>query len=1757
VSGGNFGLFSNLSASGDGYNVNLFATASGSTARNMGVVGAASGTSVENIGIYGRGSGGTTNIGVMASLYTATDALGALTSAALIADNALVAAPIFLGRDSGSTVFTIADGGEVTAAPVSGHTGHAFTVTGGALATTKRSLSVTGTLPNTAAGDEQGIVLSTSTSAGTGPSILSSLVVGLGGSTTIAGLTRGLAVNNQVLGTGTAAITLGGANYAILAQTGDFGGSTGAGHRVGVYGLGRLSTSRNFGMIGAANETASTDSVGVYGTTASATNNIGGMFTLYGATDSIGTLTSTALLADNGATTSPIFLGRDNGTTVFTIADAGIVSASPGTLSSSASTTALSVTATAPDAAFTYRAGFFTLNTTGATNAATGLQALGSNLAAGYTGTRQTTGFKATNNVAGTGTQPLQSGTGPTNDANYGIFGQAGATTAGHNVGVTGWALNGARNYGVVGRGRSGTDAIGVMGVGNFGTNNIGGWFHLYGDTDSVGTATSAALIVDNSSQTSPIALFRDNGTNVVTIADSGEVTVAPVSGHSSSAVTVTGGTLASGQSGLKVTATNSSSSGVQAGVNFTVASAGVSPSHTAALLSFLTSGYTGTGLTASLYFDNATAGAGATPLSTGNANYGVYGNVQGSTAGHNVAIHGVAFGSTTRNYGGSFRAAGAGTDSIGVYAQAEAGTNRIGGMFTLISATDSLALTSAALIADNGSQASPIFLGRDNTTTVFTIADGGDTTIAPVSGHTGSVLTLTGGTLASTTNLLSGSATLPNVAAAQAGFNFQVSTSAGTSPTALRGGLVQLLAGSTTASVSLGLQGTNAVATTGTTPISASTGNYGVRGDASSVGGGHNVGVYGSTSGSTARNIAVLGRNTGAGTDSIGVLGFTTTGGTKSIGVMGALNSSATDTFTLTSSAALFSNGDAAANILTLLDNTTTVVTVADGGQTTIQPVTAAAALNTGLLVLAQTAATGTTPLGTFGGGDAAYGIRAYTQHSATANHSIGGLFSSNGSTVRSIGVAGVANSGSTVGIGSYGTSVSATSANIGGMFTLYGQTDSIGTLTTSTALLVDNATVAAPVAIFRDNGTAVVTIADGGITTFAQAIEGQSYFRLLTSSPTVYLHDTSAGADAKVWRYHASGGTLSYLVHNDAYTVSNTYMNVARSGTTITSLSFLTGATSAVERLRVGNVASDHAVSITGGTLATTLKRALDITGTLPDIVGDQRGVDINIVSGSGATNTSGARGMFVGLSAGATAATTTVGIQTNNTTVGVGAAPLTSSQGNFGVFAITQSDSAAHNVGVFSRGEGSSTFNWGGIFAAGQSATTDGTHSIGLYGTAQDGTSVNIGVAATLYGKTDSYGTLASAALYVDNAGIASPIFLGRDNGTTVFTIADGGDTTVAPVSGHTGNALTITGGTLASTLNALNVTGTLPNVAADQRGIDVVVSTTAGTAPTVVRGMLIQLQANYTGTAVTQGFAAANNVAGQGTTPIAGTSGNWAVTGSSVTSTAGHNVGVYGIARAGVNNYALLGRTNTSGTNNLGCYATGSGGSSVNIGGAFTLYGDTDSIGTLTSAALYADNAGIAAPIFLGRDNGTTVFAIADGGQVQAIDGTTSVPAYSFISDTNSGITGGSDVVGIVTGGTERVQVGSTTTIVKNNFRVANQSFEEVQQGVVSTSDATTTTLWSLATDNNTSYYIEADIIARQSTGETNIYKIAWRGNNTSSSIASQATITIMTSEEVSTWDATIDTSSTTVRVRVTGAAATSINWATTVRIRTVT
>ena len=146
----------------------------------------------------------------------------------------------------------------------------------------------------------------------------------------------------------------------------------------------------------------------------------------------------------------------------------------------------------------------------------------------GYTGNRASAVLRFVNANAGTGTEYLSQALSFT--GNCGGFGFSAATTAGSNVGFHGNAYGGNINIACVGQAntlKNGAVNIGVLGLGR-NTGSTPTQVGVYAGLNATDpTFTSAALLCDNSDQTSPIAIFRDNGTAVLTIGDASLITLA------------------------------------------------------------------------------------------------------------------------------------------------------------------------------------------------------------------------------------------------------------------------------------------------------------------------------------------------------------------------------------------------------------------------------------------------------------------------------------------------------------------------------------------------------------------------------------------------------------------------------------------------------------------------------------------------------------------------------------------------------------------------------------------------------------------------------------------------------------------------------------------------------------------------------------------------------------------------------------------------------------------------------------------------------------------------------------------------------------------------------------------------------------------------------------------------------------------------------------------------------------------------------
>ena len=144
-----------------------------------------------------------------------------------------------------------------------------------------------------------------------------------------------------------------------------------------------------------------------------------------------------------------------------------------------------------------------------------------------------------------------------------------------------------------------------------------------------------------------------------------------------------------------------------------------------------LRAGYTGSNQTMPIAATNQSAGTGSDV--TGNANFGLNSASLATTTGTNCGSRFTAS-NGNKNYGILSRAVANKVDALNVGVLGlglnTSGTTPIsvGGFFGLQTAEPTY--TSAALIADNGAQSSPIFLARDNGTVSFRIDDGGKVTV-------------------------------------------------------------------------------------------------------------------------------------------------------------------------------------------------------------------------------------------------------------------------------------------------------------------------------------------------------------------------------------------------------------------------------------------------------------------------------------------------------------------------------------------------------------------------------------------------------------------------------------------------------------------------------------------------------------------------------------------------------------------------------------------------------------------------------------------------------------------------------------------------------------------------------------------------------------------------------------------------------------------------------------------------------------------
>jgi hypothetical protein len=200
--------------------------------------------------------------------------------------------------------------------------------------------------------------------------------------------------------------------------------------------------------------------------------------------------------------------------------------------------------------------------------------------------------------------------------------------------------------------------------------------------------------------------------------------------------------------------------------------------------------------------------------------------------------------------------------------------------------------------------------------------------------------------------------------------------------------------------------------------------------------------------------------------------------------------------------------------------------------------------------------------------GQNANYG--GYVQQSAsTAGHGVGLLGAAGGSSAMNMGLIGTAQSATNtpaLNVGVAGVAGSAT-VNVGGYF---GLTTTAPTLATA-ALVADNGAIAAPIAEFRDNGTAVVTVADGGGVGIGIAPIAAAKLQVKTAADDDVIFQNVSGLTQIGFMNDAGGAYAGAWIDSSALGINTFSGGVTTFGGTVN----VTGAVTATTSLKTGAVA------------------------------------------------------------------------------------------------------------------------------------------------------------------------------------------------------------------------------------------------------------------------------------------------------------------------------------------------------------------------------------------------------------------------------------------------------------------------------------------------------------------------------------------------------------------------------------------------------
>jgi hypothetical protein len=200
-------------------------------------------------------------------------------------------------------------------------------------------------------------------------------------------------------------------------------------------------------------------------------------------------------------------------------------------------------------------------------------------------------------------------------------------------------------------------------------------------------------------------------------------------------------------------------------------------------------------------------------------------------------------------------------------------------------------------------------------------------------------------------------------------------------------------------------------------------------------------------------------------------------------------------------------------------------------------------------------------------------------------------------------------------------------------------------------------------------------------------------------------------------------------------------------------------------------------HKLDVQAGTIPTTT-HAMRVTGTLAATATTEIGELHTITNSLGNRTTVGQYVQLVGV--GNSTAEVAAAVVQNSATGSTTANAWGNNGANHGFLAQTDGAGTAQNVAAFGNALSSTVLNAGSWGAA---VTDTVGENIGAVGIAQNATGTHVGVVARITDATLLNPTLVSAALLATNGATADPIFVARDNNTTVFSVLDGGDVELA--------------------------------------------------------------------------------------------------------------------------------------------------------------------------------------------------------------------------------------------------------------------------------------------------------------------------------------------------------------------------------------